>query len=88
MGAQGWRPYVLAQSAVVVLGACLRADRVWQGAEILNGLMALPNLLALGLLLPEIIRLTREYAASLRRHPPEKTGILGPYEGRSGGNET
>lgn len=87
-GAQGWRPYALAQSAVVVLGACLRADRVWQGAEILNGLMALPNLLALGLLIPEITRLTGEYAAFLRRHLPGKQGILGPYKGRRGDYET
>ena len=81
-GPEAWGPYVLAQSAVVVLGACLRADRVWLAAEILNGLMALPNLLALGLMMPEIAALTEEYASHLRRHPPEKPGILAPYKGR------
>lgn len=87
-GEGAWKPYALAQSAVVVLGACLQAQRLWLGAEILNGLMALPNLISLGLLLPEITRLTREYDTLLRRHLPDKKGILGPYKGRRGNHET
>lgn len=64
--------FALAQAAVVVLAACLRAEALWQIAEILNGLMALPNLVALVLLMPESIRLTKEYTALLRRHPQKK----------------
>lgn len=87
-GEKAWRPYAIIQSAVVVLGACVQADRLWLGAEILNGLMALPNLLCLGLMLPEIIRLTRAYDTFLRRHLPGKPGILRPYKGRRGNHET
>lgn len=64
--------FALAQAAVVVLAACLRADALWQISEILNGLMAIPNLVALALLMPETIQLTREYTACLRRHPQKK----------------
>jgi AGCS family alanine or glycine:cation symporter len=34
---------------------------VWLVADILNGLMAIPNLIALGLLSPVIFRMTRHY---------------------------
>lgn len=61
-GSRAWKWFALAQTVVVVLGACLKAETVWLAAEILNGLMAIPNLLALGLLAPEVARLTREYA--------------------------
>lgn len=87
-GDGAWKAYAYAQSGVVILGACLRADRVWLGAEILNGLMALPNLLALGLLIPEITALTEDYASCLRRHLPGKGDILGPYKGGGENHET
>lgn len=87
-GDSAWKGYAYAQSAVVVLGACLPSGRLWLGAEILNGLMALPNLLALGLLIPEIAALTEHYRTCLRRHLPGKPGILGPYKGRRGNHET
>lgn len=71
-----WRAYALAQTAVVVLGASLRADALWLVSEILNGLMAIPNLIALAMLTPEVAALTREYETFLRRHLPEKGCIL------------
>lgn len=71
-GPRGSTAFALAQGAVVLLAACTRAQTLWQAAEILNGLMALPNLIALALLMPETIRLTREYTARLRRHPQKK----------------
>lgn len=64
-GTRGWRWFALAQTAVVVAASCLRGDALWLLAEILNGLMAIPNLLALALLTPEVAALTREY----RRRP-------------------
>lgn len=71
-GPRGAAAFALAQGAVVILAACTRAETLWQASEILNGLMALPNLIALALLMPETIRLTREYTALLRRHPQKK----------------
>lgn len=71
-GSRAGKGFALAQAVVVVLAACIRADALWQIAEILNGLMAIPNLVALALLMPESVRLTKEFSASLRRHPQKK----------------
>ena len=39
----------------------MKLEFVWLVADTLNGLMALPNLVALLLLSPVVFRLTREY---------------------------
>jgi AGCS family alanine or glycine:cation symporter len=49
--------------AVVFIGTTLKLDVVWIIAEILNGLMAIPNLIGLLLLSPVIFKLTRDYYA-------------------------
>ena len=46
---------------VVVLGAVLRTQTIWLMAEIINGLMAIPNLIVLGALSPELINLYKNY---------------------------
>ncbi len=46
---------------VIPLGAVWELDFVWKLADMLNALMALPNLIALILLSPVIFRLTRKY---------------------------
>lgn len=60
-GPKGWKYFALAQTAAVVLGATLDTAMVWQLAETVNGLMAIPNLLTLAALTPELKRLTKEY---------------------------
>lgn len=60
-GAGAWKIFAGLQIAVVILSACLRAQKVWLLAEIVNGLMAVPNLIALLLLSPELARLIRDY---------------------------
>ena len=56
-----WKYYVLAQSGMVVLGAVMDTGAIWSFAEILNGLMAVPNLLALVGLRLHLYKLTSEY---------------------------
>ena len=56
-----WKKFVILQVAVVVAGAVVRAETVWLLAEILNGLMAIPNLIALWALAPELINLYKSY---------------------------
>jgi len=51
----------LAWVAVVVIGSVTTFSTVWTVADILNGLMALPNLIALLLLSPVVFRLTGGY---------------------------
>ena len=61
LGPGSFRCFALAQSAMVVLGAVLDNRTAWSLAELLNGLMAIPNLIALVLLLPVLKKLTKEY---------------------------
>ena len=56
-----WKKFAILQSVCVVLGAVLNTSAVWSVAETVNGLMAIPNLIALAVLSPELSRLTREY---------------------------
>ena len=49
------------QTAAVTLGALLKTPEIWRTAEILNALMAVPNLLVLMALSPELRRLTDSY---------------------------
>jgi len=53
------------QSVCVVLGAVLNTGAVWILSETVNGLMAIPNLIALAALCPTLRRLTQEYKNSL-----------------------
>ena len=63
-GARAWKFFVAAQMAAVVAGACLQTGVVWSAAETVNGLMVIPNLTALAILTPEVVRLTKEYQKS------------------------
>jgi len=60
-GRRIWKPYVLAQSGMVILAAVLKTGTIWSLAEILNGLMAVPNLIALVGLRRKLYELTFEY---------------------------
>lgn len=60
-GRRIWKPYVLAQSGMVILAAVLKTGTVWSLAEILNGLMAVPNLIALVGLRGKLYELTSEF---------------------------
>ena len=57
----GWKGFAAAQTAMVVLGAVLDTETVWQLSEVANGLMALPNLICLAALTTELRRITKEY---------------------------
>ena len=50
-----WFAYV--QILTIVLGSVVDADQVWMAAEIINGLMAIPNLIAICALWPVLRRL-------------------------------
>ena len=57
--AEGW--FVLLQMLASILGALLETGVIWQLAETVNGLMAIPNLLALTFLSGEIRKITRSW---------------------------
>ncbi|HEM4448390.1 sodium:alanine symporter family protein [Streptococcus suis] len=62
-GTKAILPYRLVFVAMVALGGFLKLDLIWTIADIVNGLMALPNLIALLALSPVIIKETRQYFA-------------------------
>ena len=55
-------PYRICWIAVIMVGASIhKISIVWNFSDLLNGLMAIPNLIALLLLSPVVFALTREY---------------------------
>ena len=58
---KGLRAYRLAFSLAVLAAAIIRLELAWDIADTLNGLMAVPNLIALLALSPEVFRLTKEF---------------------------
>ena len=61
------RPYQIVFCLVVIGGAVADLSLVWDISDTLNGLMAIPNLIALLLLSPVVIKVTKEYFAGLRK---------------------
>ena len=64
-GKRGMLPYKILFIAVIVIGPVLSLDLVWTIANILNALMAVPNLIAVLLLSGVIARETRHYLKNL-----------------------
>lgn len=55
------KPYRLLWLCAIPLGATGKLNLIWLLADVLNGLMAVPNLIALTLLSPVLFRLTKDY---------------------------
>ncbi len=66
LGARSAVPYRLAWLAFIYLGATGSLHLVWNIADTLNGLMALPNLIAVLGSIPLLLRLKREFFAKHR----------------------
>ena len=75
-GAGCWKKFVLLQAAAVILGAVLKTGTVWLLSETVNGLMAIPNLIAMAALSPALARLTKEFITQSAR----KCAKGGTYE--------
>ena len=69
LGNRSFRPFALAHAATTVLGALLAPALLWELAEAVNGLMAIPNLIALAALSPEVFRLTNAYFHAQQKSP-------------------
>ena len=57
------KPFMVAYSLVAILGATADLGLMWNIAETFNGLMAIPNLIALFLLSGTVVKQTKEYFA-------------------------
>lgn len=60
-GERVWKPFVVVQAVIVVVSTLLRTGTVWMLSETVNGLMAIPNLIALTALGPTLLSLISEY---------------------------
>ena len=60
-------PYRIIYVASVMLGTIASLDLVWAAADTFNGLMAVPNLIALVLLSGVIVKETRDFTAKRKR---------------------
>ncbi len=60
-GENAWRTFALAQGGMVVIGAIMNTQTVWMLAECVNALMAIPNLIALAMLTPELCKIIKTY---------------------------
>ena len=60
-GAKIIKPFMLAYSLVAIVGATADLGLIWNIADTCNGLMAIPNLIALFLLSGTVAKLTKEY---------------------------
>ena len=61
VGTRAIKPFRLVWVAVVVIGAVATGGVIWTIADILNGLMVIPNLIGVLLLSGTVFRLTRQY---------------------------
>lgn len=64
-GKKGLIPYRVLYIAVAVIAPVVALDVIWDIADILNALMAIPNLLAVLLLSPVIVKETKKYLDNL-----------------------
>jgi AGCS family alanine or glycine:cation symporter len=55
------KPYRWAFCFIILLGGVLRVDFVWNLGDVLNGMMAIPNLIGILGLSGVVVRVTREY---------------------------
>jgi AGCS family alanine or glycine:cation symporter len=60
-GQDAWRKFSYTQIVAVILGAVMRTGTLWRMAEVVNGLMAIPNLVALWVMLPTLIQLIYDF---------------------------
>ena len=60
-GERVWKPFVLLQAVICAVSVLLKTGTIWMLAEIVNGLMAIPNPACLAALCPQLLKLIRSY---------------------------
>lgn len=66
-GDKAWKGFVLVQVVTVIVAALLQTGTVWMLSETVNGLMAIPNLIALAYMTPEVCTITKTHIANSRK---------------------
>ena len=63
LGTRANRPFMILYALVAIVGATMELGLMWNIAETFNGLMVIPNLIAVFLLSGVVVRLVKEYFA-------------------------
>ncbi len=66
-GTRANKPFMLVYALVAIVGATMDLGLMWSIAETFNGLMAIPNLIAVFLLSGVVVKLVKEYFANESR---------------------
>lgn len=66
LGPGAWKGFAWLQIGTVLLAAGAETELIWRLAEIVNGAMAAPNLIALGLLSPELLQMVKKSRLPVR----------------------
>ncbi|MDD2321860.1 MAG: sodium:alanine symporter family protein [Geobacteraceae bacterium] len=74
VGVKALLPYRLLYAVLVIVGATTKLDLVWNFADVMNGLMAIPNLIGLLGLSGVVVAETNRYLASRQELKAVKTG--------------
>jgi len=61
LGTKAIRPYQIIFTLLVIVGATMSLDLAWDIADTLNGLMAIPNLIAIFALSGVVVKVTKEF---------------------------
>ena len=69
-------PYRVLYVLVAAIAPVVALDLVWTIADILNALMAIPNLIAVLLLTPVIVKETKKYLNNLDAHSDEQVPVM------------
>jgi len=64
VGRRGVMPYRVVFSLVVYVGCTVSLEAVWNFSDVMNGLMAIPNLIGLVILSGLVVRETKNYLAN------------------------
>ena len=65
-GTKAIKPYRVVYIAIIATAAFLKLEEIWALADIVNGLMAFPNLIALLLLSGKVVRETKAYLSHVK----------------------
>ena len=60
-GPNSWKNFIWAEMGAIILGSVIHTEYIWLMADTINGMMILPNLIALTALSPKLIAVTKAY---------------------------
>ena len=72
-GKKGLMPYRVIVCIFIVIGATLKVDLIWSLADLFNGLMVIPNLIALLALNHVVVNCLDDFESKLKRYEDSKS---------------